>query len=44
VVTLGSDGTVASVQVPTRQEGQWLMPAVVTDADINARLKELASA
>jgi len=44
MVTLGSDGTVASVQVPTRQEGQWLMPAVVTDADINAKLKEMASA
>ena len=44
LVTLGSDGTVASVQVPTKQQGQWLMPAEVTDADINARLKEMASA
>jgi hypothetical protein len=44
VVTLGSDGAVASVQVPTRQEGQWLAPAVVTDADINTRLKEMNAA
>jgi hypothetical protein len=44
VVTLGSDGTVASVQVPSRLEGQWLAPQVVTDADINSRLKEMAAA
>ncbi len=44
VVTLGSDGTVASVQVPTKQKGEWLMPAEVTDADINARLREMPSA
>jgi len=44
LVSLGSDGAVASVQVPTRQEGQWLMPAAVSEADINVRLKEMSAA
>ena len=44
MVTLGADGTVAGVQVPTKQEGQWLMPAAVSEADIDARLKAMGAA
>jgi hypothetical protein len=44
IVTLGTDGTVVGVQVPTRQEGQWLMPAAVSEADIDARLKAMGAA
>jgi hypothetical protein len=44
MVTLGTDGTVAAVQVPTRQEGQWVLPTVVTEGDIDTRLKGLAAA
>lgn len=44
IVTLGTDGTVAGVQVPTKQEGQWLMPAAVSETDIDARLKAMGAA
>ena len=48
VVELGANGEVASVRVPTRQQGEWLIPAQVTARDIDdslsARAARVASA
>ncbi len=38
VVSLRTDGTVAGVEVPTRQDGRWTIPVPVTDRDVNAML------
>jgi hypothetical protein len=47
VVELGTDGEIASVRVPTRQERGWTIPTDVSMADIDralrARASELAS-
>jgi len=43
VVELASDGKVASVDVPTRQRGQWLIPASVSMADVDAGLRARAA-
>jgi hypothetical protein len=42
VVELGADGQVAKVDVPTRMQGSWLVPAGVNMADIDAGLKARA--
>lgn len=38
LVDIGAHGEVASVRVPTRQQGEWLVPAEVTAADIDHAL------
>ena len=43
VVELGQDGRVASVNVPTRQRGDWLVPATVSMRDIDAGLRARAA-
>jgi hypothetical protein len=47
LVELGADGQVARVDVPTRRQGDWLIPAPVpiarVDADLRARAGRLAS-
>ncbi|HJQ20576.1 MAG TPA: hypothetical protein VJ867_09530 [Gemmatimonadaceae bacterium] len=43
VVELGTDGRVASVNVPARQRGQWLMPTAVSMSDVEAGLRARAS-
>jgi hypothetical protein len=42
VVELGPDGEVASVRVPTRQQGQWTIPTDVSMSDINQALRARA--
>ena len=42
VVDLAADGQVARVNVPTRQEGGWVVPAKVVMADIDAGLRARA--
>ena len=46
-VELGANGAVASVSVPTRRQGQWLVPTGVAmrdvDAGLRARAAQLAS-
>lgn len=42
VVELGPDGDVASVKVPTRQQGGWTVPAGVSLATIDAGLRARA--
>ncbi len=42
VVELGSNGQVASVSVPTRRQGEWMIPAPVSMADIEAGLRARA--
>lgn len=44
VVELGADGEVASVRVPTTQQGQWTVPAPVSMAEIDAALRGRAAA
>lgn len=44
VVSLDGNGQVASVQVPTKQEGDWLMPRELTEAEVSARLRGLTGA
>lgn len=39
VVELGSDGEIASVRVPSRQEGRWTIPTDVSMADIDKALR-----
>jgi hypothetical protein len=38
LVDLGTGGDVAGVRVPTRRQGEWLVPAEVTTADIDHAL------
>jgi hypothetical protein len=42
IVDLGSDGQVARVNVPTRREGGWVVPAKVAMADVEAGLRARA--
>ena len=44
VVELGADGEIASVRVPTRQQGEWTIPTDVSMADIDRALRARASA
>jgi hypothetical protein len=44
VVELGADGEVASVRVPTRQQGEWTIPVDVSMAEIDRALRARASA
>ena len=44
VVELGSDGEIASVRVPSRQEGRWTIPTDVSMADIDKALRARAGA
>lgn len=44
VVELGADGEVASVRVPTRQQGQWTIPVDVSMTEIDRALRARASA
>jgi hypothetical protein len=39
LVEIGTNGQVASVKVPTRKEGNYIMPKVVTTAEIESALK-----
>jgi hypothetical protein len=43
VVELGGNGQVAAVAVPTRQQGQWLVPAGVSMRDVDAGLRARAA-
>lgn len=43
VVELGVNGQVASVNVPTRQQGQWLIPTEVSMRDVEAGLRARAA-
>jgi hypothetical protein len=42
VVELSATGEVASVNVPTRRQGQWLIPDKVSMADVEAGLRARA--
>jgi hypothetical protein len=42
LVEIGREGDVASVRVPTRQQGEWLVPSEVTAADIDHALASRA--
>ena len=42
IVDLGADGQVAKVNVPTRKEGTWTVPAKVAMADVEAGLRARA--
>ena len=44
VVELGTDGEIASVRVPTRQQGQWTIPVGVSMTEIDNALRSRASA
>jgi hypothetical protein len=44
VVELGSDGEIASVRVPSRQERGWTIPTEVSMADIDKALRARAGA
>jgi hypothetical protein len=44
VVTLGADGEVASIKVPTERRGDWTVPAKVSMADIDTALRARAVA
>jgi hypothetical protein len=44
VVELGSDGEIASVRVPNRQEGRWTIPTDVSMGDIDKALRARAGA
>lgn len=43
VVELGARGEVASVNVPTRRQGSWLIPAGVSMADVESGLRARAA-
>lgn len=40
LIVLGADGTPSRVTVPTRREGQWLIPRSITTAEIAAALSD----
>ncbi|HET9386313.1 MAG TPA: hypothetical protein VFO67_14290 [Gemmatimonadales bacterium] len=44
VVELGPDGEIASVRVPTRQQGQWTIPVDVSMTEIDRALRNRSSA
>jgi len=44
VVSLDAEGQVSSVQVPTRQQGDWLLPRELSEAEVSARLRGLPGA
>jgi len=44
VVELGPNGEIASVRVPTRQQGQWTIPVDVSMSEIDQGLRARASA
>jgi len=44
VVELGPDGAIASVRVPTRQQGEWTIPVDVSMTEIDRALRARASA
>jgi len=44
VVELGADGEIASVRVPTRQDGRWTIPTDVSMGDIDKALRARAGA
>ena len=44
VVELGTDGEIASVRVPTRQQGQWTIPVDVSMTEIDRALRARATA
>lgn len=44
VVELGTDGAIASVRVPTTQQGQWTIPVDVSMTEIDRALRARASA
>ena len=44
VVELGVDGEIASVRVPTRQQGEWTIPIDVSMSEIDRALRARASA
>jgi hypothetical protein len=44
VVTLGADGEVASIKVPTERRGDWTVPTKVSMADIDTALRARAVA
>lgn len=44
VVELGPEGDVASVRVPTRQEGRWTIPVDVSMSEIDQALRARAGA
>jgi hypothetical protein len=44
VVELGPDGEIASVRVPTRQQGEWTIPVDVSMSEIDRALRARASA
>jgi hypothetical protein len=44
IITLGADGEVASIKVPTERRGEWTVPAKVSIADIDVALRARAVA
>ena len=44
VVELGADGEIASVRVPTRQQGEWTIPTDVSMSEIDRALRARANA
>jgi hypothetical protein len=38
LVSLGRDGTIASVEVPSRTDGRWTIPRIVSDAEVESLL------
>jgi hypothetical protein len=44
IVELGTDGEIASVRVPTRQQGQWTIPVDVSMTEVDRALRARASA
>ena len=44
VVEIGANGEVAAVRVPTRMQGNYVIPAPVAMADIDAGLRARAGA
>ena len=40
VVTLGSDGQVSSIRVPTRQDGDHVIPQAISSAEIDEMLEQ----
>lgn len=43
VVEIGANGQIASVDVPTRRQGQWLVPSGVPMRDVDAALRARAA-
>lgn len=44
IVELGPDGDIASVRVPTRQQGEWTIPIDVSMAEVDRALRARAGA